>query len=356
MAELLLIVGGRRYGGWKSVRVTRSIESLAGRFDLEVSDRWGSLAEPWPIAEEDACRLAINGTTVLDGFVDKRDPSFSASQRRLSYSGRDRAASLVDCSALLTKWTYRDVSIADFAATLAKPFNVQVSVQPGLKLDKVRKVVVNPGDTVYEAIRTAAADAEVLIVSDGAGGILITRHGTGRATALIEGQNIWSGSLAYDGTERFHRYVILAQSAATDQASGQAVRVKAEAIDEGCRRKNRVLLIRPTKGYSVEDARRRVDWEARIRAARSETAIISVRGWTQPGGELWPLNALVAVRARKLLGVDGEMLISQIEHSIDDQGEVTQLRLVRPDAFAPEPEAKVRASGGAWKELAGGAL
>jgi prophage tail gpP-like protein len=356
MPDVVLVVGGRRYGGWKSVRVTRSIESLSGQFALDVSDRWGAMAEPWQIAEEDPCRVEIGGVTVIDGYVDRRAPSASATSRVLAYTGRDRAATLVDCSAILTRWTRRNVDVAAFVEELAAPFGIPVSVQAGLVLPKIGKLVVNPGDTVYEAIRRAASDVEVLLASDGAGGILITRHGSQRAAALVEGGNIWTCSLEYDGTERFRRYVIVSQPAGTDGSSAEALRVRAEAIDEGVRRADRVLLIRAETGYSVADARRRVDWEARIRAARSETATISVRGWTQPSGALWPLNAITRVQAPTLLGVDGDMLISQVEHSLDEGGEVTQLRLVRPDAFAPEPQAKVRSSGGAWKELAGGAL
>ena len=63
------------------------------------------------------------------------------------------------------------------------------------------------------------------------------------------------------------------------------------------------------------------------------------------------------MKAPRLIDVDGDMLISQVEHTIGDGGQVTQLRLVRPDAFTPEPvAAKVKSSGGAWKELDRGAL
>ena len=72
MSDLRLVVNGKKYGGWKSVRVTRSIESIAGSFELDVSDRWAGQGEIWPIYEEDACRVEIDGTTVIDGYVDHR--------------------------------------------------------------------------------------------------------------------------------------------------------------------------------------------------------------------------------------------------------------------------------------------
>jgi prophage tail gpP-like protein len=109
---------------------------------------------------------------------------------------------------------------------------------------------------------------------------------------------------------------------------------------------------------TVADARRRADWEARTRAAKSETVTVTVQGWRQPSGDLWPVNAIAHVKAPRLAGVDGELLISEVENSIDDKaGRITQIKLLRPDAFTPEPVlAKVKASGGAWKELNRGGL
>lgn len=357
--DVELLVGGIGYSGWKSIRVTRSIESLAGSFALSVSDRWGSgdHEELWPIFEEDPCRVAIDGDTVIDGYVDTRDIDVTPESRTLSYGGRDRAAALVDCSAVLSKWTYRNVSVVDFAAKLAEPFGIDVSARPGVTFAKVDKVVIAPGDTVLEAIQRATSDQGVLLVSDGGGGVEFTRAGAGRATPLIEGANIKGIRVAYDGTDRFRRYELATQVAATDEASGDLTRVRATAIDEGVRRLDRVLLIRPGKGYSLAAARRRADWEARIRAARSERVTVTVQGWRQSDGSLWPLGALSLVRSRRA-GIDGDLLISQVEHTIDAEGgRTTQISLVRPDAFTPEPvKATVKASGGGWKELTKGGL
>lgn len=366
MPELLLVVRGRRYSGWKSIRVTRTIESISGSFALEVSDRWGADEETWPIFEEDACRVEIDSTTVIDGYVDKRSLNLSAGSLSLTYTGKDRTASLVECSAIVegaavtgkpnsAKWTYRNIDLAEFARAIAKPFGVPVSVQPGLVLPKVAKLVVTPGDSCFEAIASAAARAGVLVVSDAAGGMLITRAGTTRTAALIQGQNVMEASVEYDASDRFRRYLISAQVPGTDEASGEATNVQAEATDLGVRRADRLILIRPDKGYSTADARKRADWEARIRAARAEKVSIKVQGWTQPGSNgLWPINAIAPVLVPRI-GIRGDLLISQVEHTVDDGGgQVTQLSLVRPDAFTPEPKAVVREEG-AWKELAKGA-
>lgn len=358
MSDVRLIVGGFRYGGWKSVQIIRSMESLSGAFDLEVSDRWGGQDEPWPILEEDACKVEIDGEVVISGFVDRRSVSLSATERTFSYSGRDAAAALVDCSVVLDKWTFRKASALDIAVKIAAPFGVPVSLQPGLELPAKppAKFVVSPGDDAFGAIERAARLAGVLAMSDGAGGILIGRAGTLRATDLVEGKrgNILAASVEHDAAERYARYVVAAQVQGTDEASGPVTRIQADFPDSGVKRSERVLLIRPEAGITTDYARLRAGWEARSRAARAESVTIVVVGWTQPGGGVWPVNALVRVRAPGI-GVDGELLIATAEHRIDRGGEVTQLRLVRPDAFEPGPTAVVGKASGVWTEIKAGA-
>jgi prophage tail gpP-like protein len=346
VADVHLVVNRRRYGGWKSIRIMRSIESIAGSFELDVSDRWPGQSEPWAIMEEDECRVEIDGVAVIEGYVDRRSISVSAEQRTLSYSGRDRAAALVDCTAILGRYTFRRVNILDLAAEIAGRFGIDVSLQEGLELPSApAKLVINPGDTAFQALEVVAQSAGVLLVSDGAGGLVLTRAGTARATALVQGQNVLDASVSYDATERFRTYVVATQISGDDDASGDATRIQAEATDEGVRRTDRVLMIRPEGRMPKDLARRRGDWEARIRAARAETVTVTVPGWQQPAGTLWPINALTHVRV-PAIGVDGDMLITQTDYVLSDQGELTTLRLVRPDAFTPEPvEAKVKPSG-----------
>lgn len=351
-----LLVGGKSYEGWKAIRITRSMEALAGSFDLSVSDRFAG-QEPWPIFEEDECKVAIDRETVIAGHIDRRAVAVSSYARGLSYSGRDAASALVDCSALLSKWTFRNATILDIAKKVAEPFGVAVGVQPGLTLPPApRKLVVNPGDSPFNAIEAAARHTEVLVVSDGDGGIVLTRAGTDRADGIEEGQNLLGGSVDYDGTSRFYRYVVLTQTPGTDDASGSVTRVRAEATDEGVLRTSRVLLVRPESGVTTDYARRRGDWEARIRAARSVRVTAQVVGWRQPkSGELWPINALVNMHSPSL-GVSGDLLIAEVTFELSDGGEITTLRLVRPDAFTPEPSAVVKKSGSAaFKELVKGA-
>ena len=340
MADLALTVNGKAYGGWTSARVTRGIEAVAGSFELDATDRWAGQAEPWPIHEEDECSLAINGGPVITGYVDRRSLVYGGREHRLSVGGRDRTAALVDCSVDLGVWEFRQVPLLKLAQRLAEPFGLAVALQPGITLPPpLRKLSVNPGDTAFDAIEQACRMVGLLPVCDGAGGLLLTRSATARATTdLVEGENILAGAADYDASGRFRRYVVVGQQAGTDLLSGEAAaRVKGEARDANVRRGERVLLVRPESGATGAYVKQRAAWEATVRAARSRRVRIAVQGWQQGDGALWPVNALVRVRS-PFLGIDGDLLITQATYTLESSGgTTTELSLMPPEAFQPEP-------------------
>jgi prophage tail gpP-like protein len=381
MPDVQLRVNGLAYAGWKTVRITRGVEAVAGGFALGFSDRWGNIARPWPIQEEDECSVALEGEVVLTGYVDRRRLSYSASEHSLSVEGRDRTGAMVDCSAVLKSWEFHNIELLNLATKLCEPFGISVrldatvgkiSIATGkggghvtaggtgktaLGVPKApRKFCIDPGESAFEVLDRACRMAGVLPVSDGQGGLVLTRAGSDRVgTPLIEGENILSGSVEYDATARYRKYIVGAQHPATaDWLDGSVTNaVSGSATDENVRRAERVLMIRPEASCTPAMAKVRAAWEAKVRAARGDTVTITVQGWTTRGA-LWPVNALVPLRSPRL-EIDGEMLITQAVFSLDPSGgSTTELTLRRPDAFIPEPTV-TKASTGLWKEIENGA-
>lgn len=346
MTEVRLIVANRAHRSWKSISVTRSIVGISGSFALTVSDR-----VDLPVREEDPCQVTIGEETLVDGFVERRGIQLDANTNDISFSGYDKGQAIVASSALLERWTFRKTDLLTMARALAAPFSVSVSLASGLELPPTPdKVAVSPGDSAFDAVIREASKAGILLVSDGGGGILLTRGGTARAEPIAQGNNLMAGSIEYDASERYHRYVVLASRPGDDNSSGDATRIRGEAIDTEVRRTDRVLVIRPSTAMTSAQAQAHADWQARTRAARAETLKVTVVGWQQPAsGKLWPVNFLSRVHA-PALRIDGDMLIVEANYTLDnDGGEITRLRLVRPDAFTPDPSATVRGAQ-KWKQ------
>lgn len=340
MADLLLTVNGSRYGGWKEIHVTRNMEAICGGFTLAVSDRWAKQEEPWSIREGDACSLSIDGTTIITGYVDSRRISYNADGHTIQVSGRDKAADLVDSSAYLPgKWQFFNQSALEIAKAVAAPFGVPVRLASGVTLPKAQaKFPINPGETAFEVIDRACRLAGVLPVSDGLGGIVLIRSSTARASSeLVEGVNILSADGAFDHEGRFYRYICLGQHTGDDELSGEAASsVQASAYDKNVRQA-RVLVVRPEGIVTTAGAKSRAEWEASVHAARGGTVDVTVQGWTQANGSLWQFNTLVRLRS-PLLGIDGDMLITQVTYDLDDNGGTrTRISMKRPNAYTPEP-------------------
>lgn len=353
MTSLALIVNRRAYEGWRSVSVTRTMRAAAGSFSLEISDRWTGQEQAWPIVEEDNCRVEMGGRTVIDGWVGSRSQSIDASTRAFSVSGKDRAGVLVECSSLLDRWSFKQTNALEIASTVAAQYGIDVALGDGVPFPPVvRKLVVNVGESAFDVIVRAAQTAGLMVISDGRGGIQLARVGTARADSLVEGRNVLAASVEYQAADRYARYVVFAQRPGDDNASGNELSVRAEATDEGVERGDRTLVVRAPRAMNRRDAKTFADWTARVTAAQSESVNVTVQGWQQTSGALWPINARTSVSIPSI-GVDGEMLIAEANHTLSPAGELTNLTLVRPDAFEPDSSAVVRATGATWKKRRG---
>lgn len=360
MSDVKLLVNKKEFSGWKSARITRGIESVAGSFDLEVSDRWvhEGVVQSWPIGEEDACQVKLGNTIVITGYVDQRSISYGSSEHSLRVSGRDKSGDLVDCSAFLNKWEFHNIGIEAFINQVCTPYGIDVTFSEALgqsETAKIAKLSIDPGDTAFEAIEKACRMAGLLVFSDGDGGIVLARAGTGRCkTALVEGENILSASADFDASQRFSTYAVLGQQTGSDNKHGKAsAHIKGVASDLNVKRAARTLLVRAEKSVTLAQAAKRAQWEATVRAGKSQTINVKVQGWTQANGDLWPINTLVAVKS-PMLGIHGDLLISQATYSLDDSGTTTQLVLRDPKAFTPEPVITKPTGSNIWKEIAGG--
>lgn len=160
-----------------------------------------------------------------------------------------------------------------------------------------------------------------------------------------------SATAARDGAGLFRKYLVTGQMQANDSAYGDyAAAVRGTAEDKGVWRENRVLVIRAEGAITPELATKRAQWEATVRAARADTFTVRVQGWTQADGTLWPVNRLVRVRS-PMLGIEDVLLTASATYTLDENsGTTTELRLVRKDAFTPQPYVPPAV----WGEIAGG--
>lgn len=329
MDSIVLTIGGSQITGWKSVEATISMEHLSGSFSLVMSDHSG--AED--ITPGAACTLSINGSVVITGYVDKVNPKYDKDTHEIHISGRDKAADLIDSSVINPPFQYKGLPIDQIIQRIASPFGINVSKKTDTG-ETLPTYNIDQGAKAFETIQKLCKGRQCLAISDGKGNIEITRAGAnGGATALIEGQNIQSGSAEYDISKRHSKYVVKGQRQGDDNTSIASIAEnKAEVEDEFVNRYRPLLVVAPGQANS-SDATQRARWEAGTRSGKSRRLTIIVSGWQQAGGSLWQTNTIVPVIAPKLFCNDS-LLLCQVKFKMDDNtGQITELTLVSPEAY-----------------------
>jgi prophage tail gpP-like protein len=335
-----LYVDKQIYEGWEDVQITRELNSAASDFQLQLTDKWRPEKETWRLVPGQSVHIHAGKRSVLTGYIDKISASVSASSRRLTISGRSKTGDLVDCS-IEKPDQVQGLTLKAAAQKLCAPFGIQVTflASEGAAFANLK---VQPGETVFSFLDKACRQRKLLMYPSVEGGLVFAQGGTTRAKAeLRQGLdgNILSGSMNYDFTNRFSKYVGKGQNLAWLGDAEQGTSPSGSAVDEGVTRYRPLVIMNEQSGddASIGD---RATHEAKLRAAQALEVEVQVQGWFQAPDVLWDVNQLVRVDSG-FLGVRREMLIKKVSYSKGASTTAT-LTLVRKDAFDFSVKGKVK--------------
>lgn len=321
------------YGGWKTVLATRSIETMAGSFELGITDRWPGQPKSSPIKPGQKCALFLDGKRVITGWVDLVSPDFDSGNHTIRVSGRDKTCDLVDCSAIHKSGQWHHVKIDQLARDLAKPYDLDVVIDADVG-SAFSSFAIQEGESVFECLDRAARMKALLLTSNAEGNLLITRASETRLDiGLVEGRNIKAARAEFSWKERFSSYIVKGQGRLG--ADGETAHSAPSAtIADPAITRHRPLIVLAESHSKNTTLRDRAEWERNIRRGRGARGSITVQGWTRPDGELWQPNVLVPVTSPTLWLDNTDMLIVGCTYGLDDQkGTLTELAIARPDAF-----------------------
>lgn len=333
-----LKVGGQVFSGWKRLRISRGIEQLAGRYDLTAIDRWALGGTELPPRPGQLAKLAMNGITIISGFIDDTNVDYDSEDHLLVISGRDFTGDLVDCSAFTDGQSWIGRNLEQLARELCEPFGIAVRINgdPGLPFPVQ---AISGGETIFEVLSRAAAMRGYLLVSDGNGGLLITQAGTGRAkTPLIQGKNLMRVRTVNSHRNRFHEYQVVGQGLEHEAAPGAEPLLQqalARSYDSNIR-KARVTRMVAGDAVTASEAQQIANWVMPNRAARGVRFELQVQGWlddTTP----WTPNTEVYVES-PYGRIKGWYLICHVQSDLDEKaGDISIVTVTPKAAFVPQP-------------------
>lgn len=336
--DVRLKVGGQLYGGWQAIRIQRSIEQIAGRFDLRVTERWSGQDAVRPIRPGAECQVLVDGVPVITGYVDDVQVDYGSESHSVTVTGRDKTGDLVDCTAQNFNWM--DVTLAAAAERLCSPYGITVTAEAQDIDKKFSTYSQNPGDSVFASLDGAANIRGVLLISDGNGGLIITRASTLRLQALLAtGDNILSASATFSHKDRFSEYTVTSQEEVKDGSTYETAFLIAAKSTDPVITRHRPKLVAADKLIDRAQTQERADWERNVRYGRSQQIQYTVQGWKYDQKNLWPINRLVPVKD-DLIGIDADLLIVGVTLMLDENGTRAEITVAPREAhdLVPLPE------------------
>lgn len=339
-----VFANGRKFSEWTDARVSRSLDHIAASFSLSLVAR-DSLGDRVQLFPGDSVEIAVNGTTVISGYVDRLSTSFTAGSHSVVVSGCECSGDIADCcidSPLEWENKKMDEIIRIVCAGFGLSFSNRMNVDVGKPF---KKFSVDPGTKAIDTIAKLCRERGILCCSNGLGKVyLLKPDSCPRGPALRQGENLMAASMDFSLVDRFSSYKVY--------GSGKVKkRVVGTSSDSDVER-NRPLVVVDSNAVEKDKVQARADWECRIRKAKSMAFRATVHGWEHEGG-LWAPGVICSFEAPEIFVEEPlDLLVSSVDYSWGGEGETTELTLVQPEVFDPQPESKkVKVKADPWKSV-----
>lgn len=367
MSGIRVSIDGAPFTAWTSAEVSRDMEDLSGSFSIELRDARTTDALPsstfataravkpgMPVA------ISIDGEPCLVGYVDSVNPSISEGQASVKITGRDKTGDLVDSDAIGDGKVaeFKNVKLEDAVKRIAAPFGLSVKSEIDTG-EPFQRYSIDVVETAHSAIEKGARSRHALILSDGVGGVVITRTGANRAPASLSlPGNVLSAEGTFDHSGRHSKTIVRGQSErAAKERKGAKLDVTAEPISlddrepssgsatererkgtvaTGIAEDGEITRYRPIAHLARSkadqtNAEDEADWRMRTARAKGEQVNYTVNGFGA-GGRLWRVNEMVPVEDA-FMAINRDMLISKLTMREDGSGRTTSLTVTSPEAF-----------------------
>lgn len=353
--EIVIEVDGSIFSGWESATVDHSLDEISQTFSFSVISSDPALANSINMGA--ACSVYIleparvKKYDLLSGYIDRFSRSITADGEQVQIEGRDQISDLVDCSAVVKASSWVRQKFSRICADLADGFEVRIDTSALSSDPIIEGFVIQNGETPFAAIERLCRSQGVLPVSV-MGDTLATRYaaaaGNVAAQGLVVGDNVISIEWGRDWQGRFSDYSGKCSTGGKGKKwTAKNVRVVSSASDPQVERYRPMVFMAENRQERLT-LETRVNWEAQIRAGRSEEITVEVADFFQkaPDGTIikpWEINERVNVVVDRW-NMEKQFLICGRTFTISEQGRRTRLRLRHPDTYKADPLEVVKLS------------
>lgn len=333
--NFVIRIGGRPYELSKGFRFTRDMKLMASAFEITVIDPDQSLISAFRPGKE--ALIEVDGKILAKAFLNSLSID-DTNGHVFTYSGRDRAGDLVDCSALFSNGGMQRDNITLDAAVkdVLKPFNIGLTVA-GPVGAAFKTCVIQPGETAFDFIDRLCRYRALFPLADGMGGLILTKAGSvesGGTLIVGEDGNVISRQGTIDHSARFSEITVKGSGGFSFLPEADAKTLsgsEGRAKDPDITRYRPLILQAESEGFDL-DLKARAEWEVRHRRFIGTEITYTVPGWEAAKGSFWKINTTVPVRDPQL-NIARTMLIKTVTLSRTEDGTTSQISVAPAEAY-----------------------
>ena len=334
-----LIVDGKEYRNWKSVRVNLEHGRAYQEFQFTAAEpvdiHSGDALTGWRIRPGMDCEVLLGGVSVIKGKIEIREGAYNDKEHGVMFYGRSWGATGSDSSvrkevADQKSGTYTSIVSAALAGTgvnLSAPGDNGV-VHPNFSISK--------GETPWMVSERLARFIAGLRVSDDGFGtwhaVRVNNLQPGNYT-FLEGNNILEARGTIDVTHRAGIVESIGNPVVDDSVSSQGARELFSKAVDGTVEPSRYVLavVEEPATQALVDARARQELAFRMEAIVHAT--VTVYGWFERPGSLFGIYRQYHITS-PMLGLDRRLWsrVVTFEQS-DAKGTTTTVELCTPESL-----------------------
>ncbi|MCO8609736.1 hypothetical protein KGP95_13580 [Burkholderia multivorans] len=344
--RVLLTQDGLSLTGWKTVRITRSIEFGTSSFDLACSADANTLKL---VSKEGApIKVSIGDDVVLTGYVETIESIMTPRTHDIRISGRGKLADLIDCSCRIDKIN-ANTKLLDLCTTIAQPYSVTVAIADDAtrkmldQLPVLPRQLVSITETAWEVIERYARYCGVLVYEGAAGELVIATAGTEKGDSGVAlGENIEAIICTKTtlGTFSTFNAVLSAYSMGADDEGIENLPVVTVIAKSATGRLRPTYFVSEQSATDRQFVEKRVNWMASRSYGRSRRVRVMVDNWRDADGVPWTPNINYPVSAPAVGVPDGTMLLlAEVSYIRNENGTHAELVFGPRQGFIPEPVA-----------------
>jgi prophage tail gpP-like protein len=343
---ITISAGGGSYSAFEDVNVKAAFNEAARSFEFTVAAELGASATNAIFTVGTEVSISANGDLLLTGYVDSREPSFSAKKAEIVVCGRSKSGDLVDGSGEHETGQFEKKDPLEIGQEISSEY--EAKWESDQQLEKIDQYQLQPGESCYRCVEKLARQQGMTITGTPEGNAKITKAGSERMSGgLIEGQNILSGTAHHNGSNRHSKIIVRGQRPFGHGKDNLEIE---EQEEDGSVKRHRTIILIQDEDTDKKRAKKRAKNRKNRAKGNALKATISTQGFRDDGGQLWKPGALVWTES-PFLDISQDMLIESVNYRQSESGSIATLSLVDPAAYDGEGGGggKGNGSGSTWE-------